>query len=165
MRRGIPRDELEDLVQEAFLRVYASRTSRPLRRPKSFLFATAKNLLIDRQRRRFVRGTQLPVVDPHRAASPEIDPEERASLSERTELLWLAIGQLPPRCRTAFVLRKFHHLSYRAIAKQMGISVKTVEKHLARAVLKCREYLQEAERSSSRVVELERYRRDRRAAQ
>ena len=52
-----------------------------------------------------------------------------------------AIAALPPQCRRVFVLRKVQGLSQKDVARQLGLSVSTVEKHLATGLLKCSEYL------------------------
>ncbi len=161
-RRMVAYEEIDDLVQEVFLRVHAAAAKKPLRSPKTFLFTTAKNLIIDRQRRRFVRGPKWTVEDFDEIAQPQISPEESASNSEQAAILWGAIKRLPPRCRIALVLRKFHHLSYKEIATEMEISEKTVEKHLARALTLCQEHLSDMESSS--LIDFEEFRLKRLAA-
>ena len=59
------------------------------------------------------------------------------------------------------MLRKFHQLSYRRIAEEMRISEKTVEKHLAKALVLCRASLQRVETEKTEVVDLAAYRRER----
>lgn len=51
-RRGAPRDDAEDLIQEAFLRFEAYRRERPVQNPDAFIARTAMNLAIDESRRR-----------------------------------------------------------------------------------------------------------------
>lgn len=53
------------------------------------------------------------------------------------------IDTLPEKCRQAFVLNHYEHLSYKAIAQEMGISVKTVEKHISKALQVLRRELNE----------------------
>ena len=52
-----------------------------------------------------------------------------------------AINRLSPQCRAAFTLRVFHEYSYKEVADHLGISVKTVEKHIARAMRETNGYL------------------------
>lgn len=54
-----------------------------------------------------------------------------------------AVSQLPDQPRTAFVLSRYEHLSYKEIAERMGISIKTVEKHMSKALHDLREMLQD----------------------
>ena len=52
-----------------------------------------------------------------------------------------ALRSLPPQCRAAFTLRIFHECSYKEVAERLGISVKTVEKHISRAIRETNSYL------------------------
>ncbi len=60
---------------------------------------------------------------------------------ERNRLVQEAIDRLPPQCRAAFTLRIFHECSYKEVAERLGISVKTVEKHISRAIRETNSYL------------------------
>ncbi len=60
---------------------------------------------------------------------------------ERNRLVQEAIDRLPPQCRAAFTLRIFHECSYKEVADRLGISVKTVEKHISRAIRETNGYL------------------------
>jgi RNA polymerase sigma-70 factor (ECF subfamily) len=53
---------------------------------------------------------------------------------ERNRLIQQAINRLPPQCRAAFTLRMFYGCSYKEVADRLGISAKTVEKHIARGL-------------------------------
>ncbi len=61
---------------------------------------------------------------------------------ERNRLVQEAIDRLPPQCCAAFTLRIFHECSYKEVADRLGISVKTVEKHISRAIRETNRYLQ-----------------------
>jgi RNA polymerase sigma-70 factor (ECF subfamily) len=60
---------------------------------------------------------------------------------ERNQLIQEAIDRLPPQCRAAFALRVFHECSYKEVADRLGISAKTVEKHIARGLRDTHSYL------------------------
>ena len=69
-----------------------------------------------------------------RYQQPEPD---QAALYEKKELnkqIGTSLQALPDKCRQAFVLSHFDNLSYKAVANEMGISVKTVEKHISKAL-------------------------------
>jgi RNA polymerase sigma-70 factor (ECF subfamily) len=76
--------------------------------------------------------------------SPEPTPEVVAASRRQVETLRLAILELPPRCREVFLLHKGQGKRYSAIAAELGISIRTVEHHLARAMLHCRQRLKVA---------------------
>jgi RNA polymerase sigma factor (sigma-70 family) len=129
------RDEIPDLRQEIYVRVYeAARTARP-HAPKSFLFATARNLLADRVRRgRIVSIEAVGDTDALNVLVDEITPERR--LTAWQEIRWVAraFDRLPPRCREVVWLRKVDELSTREVAQSLGISQRTVEAQLLKGM-------------------------------
>ena len=70
------------------------------------------------------------------------EPEAKLASQQQLALLNRSIDSLPLKTKQAFVLYKFKNLSQPQIAEQMGISVSMVEKHLATAMLACRNALQ-----------------------
>ncbi len=68
---------------------------------------------------------------------PNIQPEQWAIVRQQCEMLLDAIASLPNQCRHVFLLRKIDELSYAEISKQLGISEKTVQRHLVKAMLHC----------------------------
>jgi len=126
------RSEIRDIRQEAYVRVYeAASRSRPLA-PKSFLFATARNLMTDRRRRERVvcieaRGELDALVD-------EISPERRASARQELGRLARAFDSLPARCRAVMWLTKVENLSQQEVAGRLGVHKKAVEKQVSRGI-------------------------------
>lgn len=121
-------EELHDLRQEIYVRVYeAAGKSRP-HSPRSFLFSTAKHLITDRVRRsRVLRIEAVADMEALNVAAEQSTPERE--LHERQELMRLAdaLRTLPPRCREVVWLRRVDELSQREVARLMKISEKTVE--------------------------------------
>jgi len=141
-RRLDSQEDAEDLTQEAFLRVHRLGKLDKIENPRAYLLRTAENLLRDRFRR-----DSLGVFDTKREVTdadfvhPTPSPERIASAREDLEALAHAMAALSPKVRQALILHKFHHYSYKKVAVIMGISPKTVEKHLAKAVAGCRRAL------------------------
>ncbi len=137
-------EDAEDLAQEAFLRVQRSGRLDELENPRAYLLRTAENLLRDRFRR-----DSLGVFDTGREvtddgfAHPAPSPESTASARQELEALAHAMAGLSPKVRQALILHKFHHYSYKRVAAIMGISPKTVENHLAKAIAGCRRELRQ----------------------
>ena len=123
----------KEIVQEAFLRTYRQRDSVTTLR--AFLFSTARNLAANEYRHRRIteRGTMGDLGD-SRVKSERESLETELLRDERNRLIQEAIDRLPPQCRAAFTLRVFHECSYKEIAERLGISAKTVEKHIARGL-------------------------------
>ena len=130
------RDELHDLRQEAYARVYeAAARNRPTA-PKAFLFTTARHLMTDRLRRSRVVSIE-PVGDfePSNVyLTDEVTPERWVGTRQALVRLAAALDRLPDRCREVVWLRRVEELPQKGVAERLGISEKTVEKHLAKGM-------------------------------
>jgi len=139
------RDTAADLAQESYARVLtAQQAGQPIRDPRALLYRTARNLMVDQHRRADVRGEAGLAAGDERIADLDgvsgpaaLEPETILASREDLSAVLAAIDKLPPRCREAFILYKFDGLSYADIAKQMGISVRTVEMQLQIAMKAC----------------------------
>ncbi|MGH7944868.1 MAG: RNA polymerase sigma factor [Opitutaceae bacterium] len=136
--------DVDDVIQESYLRIWKARLAGPIASTKSFLFHVARNLAIDTIRRRQTARTdslgdmaELPVMEDKRDAADQLCYEEKV------ELLAAAFLHLPPRCREIMTLRKLKGVPNQEIADRMGISVLTVENQITRGIHLCRAYLQE----------------------
>ena len=129
------RSELRDILQEAYVRVYeAAGRSRPLA-PKSFLFATARNLMADRIRReRVVCIEARGELDALNVLIDEITPERRTSAGQELACLARAFERLPLRCREVMWLTKVENLSQQEVARRLGVQEKAVEKQVSRGI-------------------------------
>lgn len=125
--------DVDNLVAESLARAYTAKDITRIIIGRGYLFAIARNLLIDAARRDTIVSLDF-VADLDILRS---DDTLEASLTARDELRWLqaVIDTLPPQCRRVFLLRRIHELSLTEIAGQMALSVSTVEKHLAKAVM------------------------------
>lgn len=138
-RRVGSREAADDLVQEAFLRT--CEHADHLKIPRAFLFSIARNLATDLHRRNRTARSEPVEGDSCGAVSWDESPEGRALADERIQLLRDAVDRLTPQCRAAFTLKVFHSCSYKEIAQRLGISPKTVENHIARALRETHQYL------------------------
>ena len=134
------RENAEDIVQEAFLRTYEHRET--VATPRAFLFSAARNLAIDARRHaRIAKTDSVGDVDAVAVVTFGTTPEEQVLKDERVQLLRQAIERLSPQCRAVFALKVFHACSYHEIAARLGISEKTVEKHVGRGLRDTYAYL------------------------
>jgi len=123
--------ELEDVCQDAFVKVYeAAKLERP-KSVKPFVFTVARNVLIDHARHARIVPIEAALdLEDLDIASEEPGPERALIARDELRRLQMALDRLPKRCREAVMLRKIEGLSMREIAVRMGISVKTVDAHL-----------------------------------
>jgi len=129
------RSEWADIRQEAYVRVYeAAQKSRPSS-PKAFLIITTRNLLADRIRRERIVSIRASG-DPEclNVFVDELSPERRAVAGDELVRLAHAFDRLSAKCREVVWLRRVKDLSQKEVASQLGISEKTVEKHLRTGV-------------------------------
>lgn len=129
------REEAEDLVQEAFARLFTLDGWAAIDNPRAYVIRMLRHIAIERMRRqRIVDFRQLADAD-HLALADDM-PDQHRIIAGRDGLRRVAdlIAGLPERCRTVFVRRRIEGESSRAIAQDLGISLSTYEKRLARAI-------------------------------
>lgn len=128
-------DEVADLRQDVYVRLYRAAAKRFPVNTRSFVFAVARNLLVDRARRGRVVFIDT-VADIDTLAVDWEEPTIETKLSSRQELRALnsAIQSLPARCRDVFILRKVDGLSQREVATRLGIAEGTVEKQIRKGI-------------------------------
>jgi RNA polymerase sigma-70 factor (ECF subfamily) len=130
----------KEIVQEAFLRTY--RQGESVTTLRAFLFSTARNLAANEYRhRRIMERDTLGDFGDWRVKTEHESLETELLRDERNRLIQEAIDRLPPQCRAAFTLRIFHECSYKEVADRLGISAKTVEKHIARGLHETHSYM------------------------
>jgi RNA polymerase sigma-70 factor (ECF subfamily) len=123
---------------------------------RAYLIAILRNLLTEQARRaRIVPMERLGEIDALRIPTEEPGPDRRAGALQELEQLARIVAQLPDRCRHAFELRTFHNLSLKEVADKMNVTVKTVQKHLASALVRINEARNEAAESEMLRYEAE----------
>ena len=136
LRRHWPdKNELEDLRQDVYVRVHEAASKKIPHPAKPFVFAIARNLLVDRVRREHV--VPIEAVADFDALGLSIDtpaPDQSVVAREELRRLQAALDLLPPRCREAVVLGRIEGLSGREIAARMGIGTAAVSAHLAKGI-------------------------------
>jgi RNA polymerase sigma factor (sigma-70 family) len=127
--------EISDLRQEAYARVYeAAQRERP-QLVKPFLFQIARNLMIDRLRRQSVVSLEsMADVDWLNVSDDRPSAETYVAARQELRLLQAALDKLPPRCRQVVLMRKVEGFSQREVAKEMGITIETVENQVAKGM-------------------------------
>lgn len=126
-------DYAEDLVQDAFLKVWVNISSgTEIENFKTYMYRTVHNECIAflRRQRETVSLDTIPEPD-----------NESIDTSDRDARIWKAIDSLPEKCRMIFLLSKRDGLSNEEIAQELGISIKTVKNQMTKAFAKLRNVL------------------------
>jgi len=134
--------DLDDVVQESYLRIWKARAAQPIRSAKAFLFKVARHVALDLVRRQRISPIEavtdfasLPVLE-DRPTGADV-----ACTRDEIVLLAQAIDTLPARCREIVILRKLRGVPQKAIAAQLGISEQTVQVQVLRGVKRCEAFL------------------------
>jgi RNA polymerase sigma-70 factor (ECF subfamily) len=131
LQRRYPRDDSDELAQETWLRLTPYQAAHEIRHPKALLLRIAANLAADRYERRGRRGRLADQVSRLDGWGVELPAQSDELLAKQ-----IVLG-LPQPLRDVFVLSRVGGLSNLQIAEQLGISLKTVEKRMTRALAHC----------------------------
>lgn len=135
-------EEAKDIAQEAYVKVLAVERRDGISSLAGYLWRSALNLVTDRARRRAVRERFA------RAARTEAEPlapsaETVVDARQRLEVIERAVGQLPPRCLDAFLLRIVQGRPFDEVGREMGISARMAKVYVARALASLQARLEE----------------------
>jgi|TARA_B110000003_G_scaffold276563_1_gene323912 RNA polymerase sigma-70 factor (ECF subfamily) len=155
----VPPKEVEDIVQEAYVRACQAERESPITAPRSFLHKTVKNLALDHLKRSETRLSDSfdeDIVGHIGQQSYGIDPLGEAVSHEEFSLFCEAVRMLPAQCRRAFVLKKVYGYSRKEIAEHLNVSENTVQTQIARGMKASLQYMEQRESDGrkSKVVEL-----------
>lgn len=143
--RGRSADDIDDLMQEAFLRLQVYCRDREVEHAEAFLVRTVLNLSAEQARRSNTRRTVSADLEVLAIADPSPGPDEVLAAQRRLQRLQAGLQRLSPRSREVFILNRSHGYSYLQIAEQLDISVSMVEKHIARASFFLRDWMARSE--------------------
>ncbi|MBX2847769.1 MAG: RNA polymerase sigma factor [Acidiferrobacterales bacterium] len=139
--------DIEDILQDTYINTYQSARKQEIIFPKAFMVKTAIRLA-----NRSAQLAQRIESDSEIEERPDdagfrYDLGQFASQTERDVinredfgLLCAAVDGLPEQCRKVFVLKKIYGLSQKEIASELDISESTVEKHVAKGLLRTMQY-------------------------
>lgn len=134
--------DVDDVVQESYLRIWRTRATRRIESAKGFLFTVARRVALDILRHER-RSPFVAVTDLERLFVLDMKPDaaEAAATSQEIDLLVAAVNSLPARCREIFILRRLKGVSQKEIAFRLGLSEQTVQVQTARGLRKVETYV------------------------
>ena len=133
-RKRAPAHEVDDLVQNVFLKLQARSAAEPVADIERYLFRIAATVLIDGHREDPLHLRRHEAL--HEGIEPidALSPERILLGAEALDRIMAVLQALPPRTSEAFILHRFEEMTYREIARRMGVSVRTVEHFVSRAM-------------------------------
>ena len=139
-RRYVQEKEIaENIVQDLFVNLWINRKKLDHTKSiKSYLFTAVKNNSYKYLRHLNVERSYSLLKSEE---GVEHNPQSSIEVFEKNEEVKQVIEKLPDKCREIFVMSKFDNLKYSEIANILGISIKTVETQMGRALKKLRENL------------------------
>jgi RNA polymerase sigma factor (sigma-70 family) len=142
--------DIDDIIQEAFVRVLRAQEQGMVKAPQAFLFATARNFALNAVRSSAVRGELEQLnFDDCEIIDSQLGVVETTVRNQELEILTKAIQSLPDRCRQIFTLRKVYGMPQREIAKKLGLSARTVNAQISIGINKCLEFVESQKDGSS----------------
>jgi len=150
--RIVPPHEIEDIVQETYVRICQIENKENISSPKSFMYKTARNLALDYQKQanvRLVDGIDnMELLEQRLTESHKDEMYENALTNHEFSHFCEAVRQLPLQCRKVFVLKKVYGYSQREIAAKLALSESTVEKHISIGMKRCTLFMRKVQSSS-----------------
>ncbi len=157
-KRVFQREDVEDMVQETFLKAHKVENWEEVKNPEAYLVRVASNVARDKLRRQqkdLIEGSDdITALD---VTSGGPNPEQKTEHQQDLIALEQVIAGLTPKVRQAIIFIKIMNLSYAEASKIMGITISTLENHIARGMADCRKKMlreQEAGSTSAKVIPL-----------
>jgi len=132
--------DIEDVTQETLLRALEARKKKNIHNPKQFMLSIAKNVAREEFRRRARVSYEL-LEDSGLENHPSEEPgvEQVVDGREKMRSLTETVAAMPRQRKAVFVLKHIYGASHKEISAKLGISVSTVEKHVAAGLKSCQQ--------------------------
>lgn len=137
--------DVPDLVQEVFLRLLRIDRHETIRSSEAYLFTVAFHVLHQHLMRRSAapQAIEITTLIDQMESTPDADPANQTETQQQLEDLQRALGQLSPKAQAVLLLHRRDGYSLEEIADQLGFSRANAAKYLAKALLHCRQQMQE----------------------
>jgi len=137
MKMSVEPQDVDDILQETFIRALNSEAKQHIKSPKGYLFVVSRNLVLKKlmeQSKQIHTELDEALIEDENDNSIERDHHQKLKFERLTKIL----SALPEKNRRAILLRKLYCLSHKEIAKKMDVSVSSVEKYIATGLKICK---------------------------
>lgn len=162
IRHIVHPQDIDDIVQDTFVKSYEAELKHSIEFPKTYMLRTVQNLAFNHVQnwsQRYTDNGNNELIEQKLKTKPL---EQEFESKERFLCFCRAVEQLPEQCRKVFVLKKVYGLSQQEIAGYLQLSESTVEKHIAKGIRRCFEYMNSLEQTSA-PIDLRQKRKSRQA--
>jgi len=142
--RIVKPDDIDDIVQETFVRSYEANMKQEIKFARSYMLKTAKNIAYNHNAKwdnKYNDSIDSLVELPLELSSNHLEDDYESK--ERFLSFCRATEQLSGSVRKCFILKKVYGLSQKEIAQYLQLSESTVEKHIAKGLLKSFQYMEQ----------------------
>ena len=144
MKMVMDSNAAEDIVQDVFLNLWKDRNRLGhIKFIKTYLFRSVKNRSINYFQQQLIKNRYLPTDEDHHFRDYQTVPtaNELLECKELESIIEKALANLPDKCRTIFLLKRFGDMSNLEIANHLNLSVKTIEAQMTIAIKKLTHYI------------------------
>lgn len=139
--RIVPPDDVEDIVQETYLRLCRVAIVDEIQNPRAYIYRIARNLALD-SLKKADNALTTPFTEEFCESQTRYDDVlKHVESREEFEHFCESVRRLPTQARRVFILKKVYGFTQRRIAEDLDISQSTVEKHVALATRRCSQYM------------------------
>lgn len=138
-------EQADDLLQQTFLRLVQRADRLIIENPKAYLMMTARHVLADFYRQQKVNDSNADVsFEENQHFDERWSPSRLVQSHDELEQLAAALASLSASVRNSFVLSRIYGHTYTEIGQMLGLSPRTVEKHVAKGLAQCFQCLDKA---------------------
>lgn len=144
IQHGLSKSDSEEIVQDVFVRLWESRSRiEPTGNLQAYLYKIAKNILLDEFKRKIKQ--QAASEYQFRLLQPENETLNSVAYNDLERLIASELKNFPVKRKLAFELSRYHGMSNKEVAREMGISIKAVEGHISQALQSFRSIFKRSE--------------------
>lgn len=140
MKMSVEQQDVDDILQETFIRVLHSDAKQQIKSPKGYLFVVSRNLVLKKLMQQS-KAIHTELDDALIENDDDNTVEKELYQKLKFERFSKVLSSLPEKNRRAILLRKLYCLSHKEIAKKMDVSVSSVEKYIATGLKQCKQSL------------------------
>jgi RNA polymerase sigma-70 factor (family 1) len=134
-------EQAKDIVQEIFIDLWNRRDSSDIKTLQTYLISAVRFKALASLRNGKIQAQHLALMERIQFVN---QTEDAINAQELNQSLQLALSELSPRCKEVFELSRFENLTHKQIAGRLGITPKTVEVQIHKALILLRKKLDKA---------------------